>query len=106
MQAPALMRAAVTCDYAAECLSFLRHFDADEVDPATTSSYLARWQDRMKCLFHDGYILGNSRDIPNSLHVETTASQMVFEEIENPEPPLGISLFGTHLSFLVAFIFC
>lgn len=94
MQPAQLMRAAVTCDYSSECLGFLRsNFDIDDPDPATIFRAFQTFQERMTVLFVDGYILGNSPQStvqsPSDIsHNAKTACQMVFEEIQNPEPIL------------------
>ena len=89
MVAPELMRAAVTCDYMCECLSFLRtHFDIQDPDPAVTVSVLNAFTTRMQRLFIEGFILADSAAVSDNGQIQKTASQMVFEEVQSPEPPL------------------
>ena len=92
MVAPELMRAAVTCDYMCECLGFLRtHFDIDDPDPAVTVSVLTAFTTRMQRLFIDGFILADSTTVLDNGQSQKTASQMVFEEVQSPEPPFGLA---------------
>ena len=99
MVAPDLMRAAVTADYSSECLEFLRScFDIEDPDPSMVQTWVSKFKKRMKTLFIDGQILGDSSALPareseKGTHVKTT-SQMVFDEISSPEPRLGISYEG------------
>lgn len=90
MVAPELMRAAVTADYTAECLGFLRSgFDISDPDPATVVDLLRAFDTRMRSLFVDGLIL--SKALPpqsDDGFCQKTASQMVFDEVDNPEPCL------------------
>ena len=89
MTAPELMRAAVTADYTAECLSFLRSgFDIHDPDPATVLELFHAFDARMKTLFVDGLILspatGHAQEGEDAS--QKTASQMVFDEINCSEP--------------------
>ena len=88
MVAPELMRAAVTADYSAECLSFLRSgFDIDDPDPATVLELVRGFDARMRSLFVEGFILSGAAPSQGDDGVcQKTASQMVFDEIEFPEP--------------------
>lgn len=89
MTAPDLMRAAVTCDYASECMEFLRsRFDISDPDPAVTAQEVAEFDSRMRKLFIDGYILAKPLQ---DVDAPKTACRMVFDEIEDSEPRLGCS---------------
>ena len=100
MNAAALVRCGLTCDYTSECLGFLRaHFDIEDPDVSCVRAALADFTKRQRLLFVDGYIL--SADIPGSQvprlpgtlnGVGKSATQMVYEEIQTPEPSQGCSL--------------
>ena len=90
------MRAAVTCDYSSECLAFLRSsFDIDDPDPAVTLRAFKQFHARMIALFVDGFILSDATQVQSSqsrvseTEALKTACQLVFEEIQSPEPTLG-----------------
>jgi hypothetical protein len=91
------MRAAVTCDYSSECLALLRsNFDIDNPDPAGIFQAFKDFHGRMTTLFVEGFILGDAAAVqsPQSMDgsLPKTACQLVFEEIEYPEPILWLSL--------------
>lgn len=93
MVAPQLMQAAVTADYLAECLGFLRSFDVHDPDPAAVVEHVKAFDSRMRSLFVDGLILAQAEPSCNGDGVcQKTASQMVFDEIDDPEPILSILL--------------
>ena len=97
MTAPELMRAAVTCDYSAECMEFLRsRFDIADPDPPVTTQEVAEFDSRMRKLFLDGYILAQGQ--PGG---PKTAARMVFSEIEDFEPPLACRSFPVQIVFLL-----
>lgn len=88
MVAPELMRAAVTADYASECMRFLRNgFDVQDPDPAAVVELLNAFSIRMKSLFVEGFIL--SRSQAEGSDANKTACEMVFDEVDTAEPPLG-----------------
>ena len=94
MNGPDLMRTAVTADFTSECLKWLRdHFDIDDPDAAMVWGSLQQFKARMTSLFVDGNILADASKLPGAGHSGKTACQMVFEEIEKPEPMLACSLF-------------
>ena len=95
--APELMRAAVTADYTSECLQFLRSgFDIEDPDPATVFHCVEKFDAHMKALFVEGYILSKPASGGHD-PAEKTACQMVFEEVEFPEPKLA-ALFYSFLA--------
>ena len=85
-----LFRCGLTSDYAAECLSFLRSFDVDDPDVASVGRLFESFREHMSSLFIRGYVLGN---VPKSSDSEPdrlkTMTQVVFEQVESPEPRLG-----------------
>lgn len=102
-----LFHCGISCDYAMECLAFLREcFDVDDPDPATTPSAVQAFCSRMKMLFCQGYILGQTSPRPAvpadqadlAAAVDPspakTVSQIVFEQVDFPEPSLGSLLNG------------
>ena len=88
-----LMRCGLTCDFTMECLTFLRkNFDIQDPDPAMVRGVLQVFHQRMSNLFCKGLILGSSAsctDSTSSNAEEKTASQIVFEQVDFPEPMLG-----------------
>ena len=103
-----LMRAAVTCDYSSECLAFLRsNFDIDNPDPAGIFQAFKDFHSRMTALFVEGFILGDAAAVhsPQSMDgsLPKTACQLVFEEIEIPEPILWLSLSFANVENLPSF---
>ena len=93
MNAPALMRCGLTCDYTSECLGFLRtNFDIEDPDVACLPGVLAEFAKRQRLLFVDGYILCDGSQVPRlpgSLNsTQRSATQLVYEEIQTPEPRL------------------
>ena len=89
MVAPKLMRAALTCDYSSECLAFLRsNFDVDDPDPALLLDAVHAFQKRMTKLFIKGHILGGAQEGPSPDRPKTV-TQLVFEEVQDPEPCHG-----------------
>ena len=103
-----LFRCGLTCDYTSECMSFLRaNFDIDDPDPAVISFAAENFCQRMKRLFLDAMILGDAPSIPASAAVPAssakphatvpveqckTVSQIVYEQVQDPEPTLGCVL--------------
>lgn len=109
MTPASLFRCGLTCDYTMECLTFLRDcFDIDDPDPATTKQSVLAFCARMKMLFIDGFILGDASKVaasqaapatptapatPAAADVASmTATQMVFEQVDFPEPSLGLKI--------------
>ena len=102
MTAPQLMRCGLTCDYTSECLRLLRtHFDVEDSDVARLVPVFHDFQRRQRRLFCDGYILGDpaaaqptagqqAQDASEAL-VAKPVAQIVFEQIEEPEPSLGLT---------------
>ena len=91
MVAPELMRAAITCDFMCETLGFLRsHFDVQDPDPACVVSVLNKFTERMEALFIKGFILSDSASTAENGAAQLTATQMVFQEVEVPEPCLVV----------------
>lgn len=87
MTASNLFRCGLTCDYATECLALLRkHFDIDDPDPAQTVAIAEQFQERMCQLFIKGYVLGDSRSADAASCEGRSMTQVVFEQIEIPEP--------------------
>ena len=97
-----LFRCGLTCDYATECLIFLReHFDIEDPDPAMTITAVQAFCGRMKTLFCEGLILGKASSastqppasaapaVPAFHGVPKTVTQIVFEQVDFPEPTLG-----------------
>ena len=83
-----LFRCGLTADYANECLLFLReHFDCDDPDPAITCRATAAFASHMRKLFCDGYILSK----PAEGTTQKSATQIVLQQVETPEPPLDHS---------------
>eukprot|EP00435_Cladocopium_sp_Y103_P035298 s3002_g9.t1 len=100
-----LFRCGLTCDYTMECLTFLRDcFDIDDPDPATTKQSVLAFCGRMKMLFISGFILGEASKVsaspaapaqPAAADVASkTVTQMVFEQVDFPEPSLCLSIEG------------
>ncbi|CAE7399260.1 ngoBIM [Symbiodinium sp. CCMP2592] len=68
MNAAALMRCGLTCDYTSECLGFLRrNFDIEDPDVSCTPRVLEEFTKRQRFLFVDGYILSDSSQVPSSV---------------------------------------
>ncbi|CAE7220504.1 MPK1 [Symbiodinium sp. CCMP2592] len=96
MNAAALMRCGLTCDYTSECLGFLRrNFDIEDPDVSCTPRVLEEFTKRQRFLFVDGYILSDSSQVPSSVDGSEApgsqaprrcATQLVYEEIQTPEP--------------------
>lgn len=104
-----LFRCGVTCDYSMECLAFLREcFDIEDPDPAATPGAVAAFCDRMTALFCSGYILGDTSSrlavpavpavpadaggnnaVDQSATKAKTVTQIVFEQVDFPEPILA-----------------
>jgi len=99
-----------------ECLTFLRDcFDIDDPDPAMTKQSVLAFCARMKTLFIDGFILGDASKVaasqaapatppasatPAAADVASmTATQMVFEQVDFPEPSLGLKIESLSLRF-------
>lgn len=90
MVAPELMRAALTADYTSECLQFLRSFDQDDPDPATVIEFVRNFEQRMTSLFVHGFIMSKLPCSQSTVHgSQKTACQLIFDEIQDPEPRLG-----------------
>ena len=88
-----LFRCGLTCDYSTECLVFLReNFDVDDPDPSQTSRIVDAFCHRMRLLFVDGYVLGDSKQVPLASQGQhgRSMTQTVFEQIETPEPNLTV----------------
>ena len=95
-----MFRCALTCDYSLETLEFLRsNFDIDNPDPAATFRVVEKFCERMHTLFVRGYIVGDCRqadagtsrkaDEKHDLGADAqTVSQLVFEQVDFPEPTL------------------
>ena len=113
MHAAALMRCGLTCDYTSECLGFLRtNFDIEDPDVSCVPGVLAEFAKRQRFLFVDGYILSDSSQVPSSAvgvgskapgsqaprppgvvnGPQRSATQLVYEEIQTPEPQLACKL--------------
>ncbi|CAE7765456.1 ngoBIM [Symbiodinium sp. CCMP2592] len=96
MNAAALMRCGLTCDYTSECLGFLRrNFDIEDPDVSCTPRVLEEFTKRQRFLFVDGYSLSDSSQVPSSVDGSEApgsqaprrcATQLVYEEIQTPEP--------------------
>ncbi|CAE7456312.1 Cdkl4 [Symbiodinium sp. CCMP2592] len=96
MNAAALMRCGLTCDYTSECLGFLRrNFDIEDPDVSCTPRVLEEFTKRQRFLCVDGYILSDSSQVPSSVDGSEApgsqaprrcATQLVYEEIQTPEP--------------------
>ena len=100
MVAPELMRCALTVDFTSECTSFLREqFDVDDVDAACNFSAFHAFRRRMQRLFCDGYILGSAPSLPPQRsegeppdqRAPKSIAQIVFEQIQTPEPTLSLA---------------
>ena len=66
MNAAALMRCGLTCDYTSECLGFLRtNFDIEDPDVSCVPGVLAEFAKRQRFLFVDGYILSDCSQLPS-----------------------------------------
>lgn len=108
MNAAALMRCGLTCDYTSECLGFLRtNFDIEDPDVSCVPGVLAEFAKRQRFLFVDGYILSDSSQLPSPAvgsqapgsqaprppgvlnGPQRSATQLVYEEIQTPEPQLA-----------------
>lgn len=93
-----LFRCGLTCDYTMECLKFLREsFDIDDPDPASTCQFARAFCARMKTLFVEGYILGSTAPASAApaapedalCSKSKTITEVVFEQVDFPEPKLG-----------------
>ena len=107
MTASELMRCGLTCDFTSECMAFLRqHFDVEDPDAALFAQAFRNFSSRQKALFIDGYILSDPASLPaqgSGLRAQgsadwmikgpegtiKSATQLVFEEVEHPEPCFG-----------------
>ena len=102
MNAAALIRCGLTCDYTSECLGFLRaNFDIEDPDVSRIPDVLEEFTKRQRLLFINGYILSDSLQAPgcqvprppgvlNRQH--RSATQLVYEEIQTPEPQLAFNV--------------
>ena len=92
-----LFRCGLTCDYTSECLAFLReNFDIEDPDPALTRSAVDAFCSKMTRLFCKGLILGDS-SASSAVPAVTdppsrTMTQIVYEQVEVPEPILAGTL--------------
>ena len=107
MTASELMRCGLTCDFTSECMAFLRqHFDVEDPDVSLFAEAFRNFSFRQKALFIDGYILSDPASLPaqgSGLGAQgfadwmvkgpdgtnKSATQLVFEEVEHPEPCFG-----------------
>ena len=101
-----LFRCGLTCDYATECLVFLRkHCDIDDPDPAQTGQLVESFCKRMHSLFVSGYVLGDAKTVQRGTLLDSpgcSVTQLVFEQIDTPEPLL-VSCIGL---FHMPVMFC
>jgi hypothetical protein len=104
-----LVALGLTADYTQETLEFLRQFDTDDHDPATTAILVRQFVRRLRLLFVDGHILvdqvANVAHSANAAHSCAassaarciTATQMVMDQILDEEPIFyGKKLFLLH----------
>jgi len=108
MTASELMRCGLTCDFTSECMAFLRqHFDVEDPDAALFAEAFRNFSSRQKALFIDGYILSDPASLSSAPGsgirdqgsadwmvkgpdgTKKSATQLVFEEVEHPEPCFG-----------------
>jgi hypothetical protein len=82
MTAKNLFTAAVTADYAAETVDFIRTFDCNDHDPARTPQDVRQFLFRMEILFSKGFLLGCFRDVdgPSPSTRERTFVQIVLDQ--------------------------
>ena len=88
-----LMRCGLTADYTLEVLSFLRqNFDTDDPDVALIPLLLKQFRERMQNLFVKGWILAPDTAVQSDKPESKTMTQIVFEQVDCPEPMLRLDL--------------
>lgn len=104
-----LVRCGLTCDYATECLLFLRKYcDIDDPDPAQTGQLVDSFCTRMHNLFVSGYVLGDAKSVQRGTLLDSpgcSVTQLVFEQIDTPEPLLVSFMRWLHMPVMFCSFF-
>ena len=85
-----MLEVGLAADFGEVCMRFIREFDVSDRDPSRTAARLCCFEDTLRKLFVDGYILVPTGEWPSSdapaapqEHQGKTITQIIFEQLED-----------------------